>query len=501
MQIFEVEVLASGDGPCTLQPSGTTDASAADSSYFSSVCIDVESIFLQKALIAAAPALVDELDLLLTDGRMSTHSKGVLESAYTSRLLLQPWSADRPVEATRIAQELAASLPEYQSTNLNVETGERAAPTEEPSQNRQYKAIVIVNLHGGSDSHNLLVPHSNCGDRDLYEEYKASRGIIAHEKADLLQINVPASTQPCDTFGLDPTLVNVRSIYEDGDAAWIANIGNLVEPMTAAEYASNAKVKPPSLFGHAQQRVQIQSMMAQNPNAKGVLGRAMDTMIERSGYKSNLFNIDRGMTPKILTGASKSPVSIDPVMGGGQITRFTWLQETYGGYNELLRNDDMAGHFENITRMSTSSVFGETYTELMGSSLAVTEELAAQLEDATVDTVFTEDISFPFGYQLKMVARLIKANLLADVERAVFVTAIAGFDTHTSAEDTKGPVLPQKLKELDNGLKAFTDELKLQGVWDDVVIMTVSDFGRTLSSNANGGTDHGKYFACDSLKK
>ena len=61
----------------------------------------------------------------------------------------------------------------------------------------------------------------------------------------------------------------------------------------------------------------------------------------------------------------------------------------------------------------------------------------------------------------------------------------SSFDTHNLNTDTD-----VKLQIVDDALKSFEEELKLQGVWDQVTIVQSSDFGRTLVSNG-GGTDHG----------
>lgn len=148
----------------------------------------------------------------------------------------------------------------------------------------------------------------------------------------------------------------------------------------------------------------------------------------------------------------------------------------------------MQKYFDNITQQTSHSIFAETYAESVGLNLRMVDELADELATQSVTTTFP---SSGLGNQLKMVSRLVKVGLAQQVERAVFMTAIHGFDTHASAEDSKGPILPQKMQEFDDALKAFRDEMMAQGVWDDVLLMTVSDFGRTLSSNTASGTDHG----------
>ena len=69
-------------------------------------------------------------------------------------------------------------------------------------------------------------------------------------------------------------------------------------------------------------------------------------------------------------------------------------------------------------------------------------------------------------------------------ERAVFYTQLGSFDTHGTTD------ISPHMKKLDGALESFKKEMVAQGVWDDVVVVCASDFGRTLTSNGHG-TDHG----------
>ena len=46
---------------------------------------------------------------------------------------------------------------------------------------------------------------------------------------------------------------------------------------------------------------------------------------------------------------------------------------------------------------------------------------------------------------------------------------------------------------INNALESFTSEMKAQGAWDDVTIIMVSEFARTLPGNTGAGSDHGEY--------
>ena len=89
-----------------------------------------------------------------------------------------------------------------------------------------------------------------------------------------------------------------------------------------------------------------------------------------------------------------------------------------------------------------------------------------------------------FGVGLKQIARLIKA----DVGLEIAFSEIEGWDTHVAEGGATGQ-LANRLKELGDGLAAFYQDLGDR--MEDVVLVTLSEFGRTARENGNRGTDHG----------
>jgi uncharacterized protein (DUF1501 family) len=89
-----------------------------------------------------------------------------------------------------------------------------------------------------------------------------------------------------------------------------------------------------------------------------------------------------------------------------------------------------------------------------------------------------------FSVGLKQIARLIKA----DVGLEVAFSEIEGWDTHVAEGGATG-ILANRLKEMADGLAAFYQDLGDR--MEDVVLVTMSEFGRTARENGNRGTDHG----------
>lgn len=416
-------------------------------------------------------SVVTELNMLLTGGRLSSVSQGVIQAAYDATMM----QSASEMEALRSAQELFLSTAEFHVTNMNAM---RATPhvlrqsQSTASLGRPYKAIVYLFLNGGLDSFNVVVPHSNCGvSGDLYARYASVRGNVALEKAKLLTIDASSSVQPCSVFGLHPALPFLKSLYEDGDASIIANVGPLVEPTSKSAVLGKSARLPPSLFAHNVQRTVAQNVHAdQATSAKGVIGRLLAALSspQPSGnppYKTKAYSV-AGNT-KAIEGTLNPPEMLSWQHG---VVRFQRYSETSENVAKLTANE-------------SASIYGETFSALLKRALAESEELGGILESSSVGVDFGSDF---LSGQLKQVARVIGARQALSAERDAFFVKLGGFDTHSNANT----VLNAKLTQINAALQSFVTELKRQGIWDSVTIQLASEFGRTMTSNGRG-TDHG----------
>ena len=101
-----------------------------------------------------------------------------------------------------------------------------------------------------------------------------------------------SKAQPCAKFGMHFKMTAIHDAYNAGDAAWIANMGSLVEPVTKQEYKDKSKALPPSLFAHNVMQKSIATMHPQFSSASGVLGRMTKSMTSQSDpYRSALYSM------------------------------------------------------------------------------------------------------------------------------------------------------------------------------------------------------------------
>merc|ERR1712151_331261 len=87
---------------------------------------------------------------------------------------------------------------------------------------------------------------------------------------------------------------------------------------------------------------------------------------------------------------------------------------------------------------------------------------------------------------LREVARLVASRTFRKASRDFFFVGVGGWDMHTNVN----PGLTRRFAGVNQGLTSFVDEMKAQGMWNNVVIASMSDFARTLDPNANLGSDH-----------
>jgi uncharacterized protein (DUF1501 family) len=131
-----------------------------------------------------------------------------------------------------------------------------------------------------------------------------------------------------------------------------------------------------------------------------------------------------------------------------------------------------------------SGVYGDLWSKLLQRSINQTDELHRTLQSTPTRTIFP---STGLGNRLKVAAQLIAAHSSRGVDRDVFFIPFDGFDSHNEVTET----LQTRFVELNDALEDFVAEMKLLGLWDNVTIVQSSDFGRTITGNSGGGTDHG----------
>ena len=133
-----------------------------------------------------------------------------------------------------------------------------AAQTPQPSTG--YRALVCIFQGGGNDGHNVLIATDQTS-FNAYTQARSQAPGLAFTSGQLLPVS-PITPQSGHTFGLNPYLTGLQSLFENNKLAFIANAGTLIAPTSKAQYNANSVPLPLSLFSHANQSNEWQSIAA-----------------------------------------------------------------------------------------------------------------------------------------------------------------------------------------------------------------------------------------------
>ena len=134
------------------------------------------------------------------------------------------------------------------SSLLNIKAmGMAAMSNSAVIKSNDYKALVCILLGGGNDSFNMLIPREGVP----YQEYSKSRSNNAIASQSLLPIDVLNGDGK--SYGLHPSLSSLHEMFQEGDLAFIANVGTLVEPTTVNQFFSETVDYPLGLLSHSDQ--------------------------------------------------------------------------------------------------------------------------------------------------------------------------------------------------------------------------------------------------------
>ncbi|MEJ7622907.1 MAG: DUF1501 domain-containing protein [Pyrinomonadaceae bacterium] len=359
----------------------------------------------------------------------------------------------------------------------------------QPLGGENYKALVLLYWAGGNDSNNMVIPNHSDSAVSNYSAYAAARGGqgLAIPQASLLPITVPRINSL--TYGLHPALgptatgaINggIHELYGLGKLAIVSNVGNLVRPLTKAQYGQSAFQKPYQLFSHSDQTNQAQTGVANTQAFTGWGGRISDRMTPSQN--------PTGLLPMITS------ISGAQLFTSGQTTLPLAIADSATPLNTVL-NPQGFGTAPTGAALARLNAFNSLRTQDLSSNyIAAASHVTDLAMQANSALQVSQETTVPFpntgiGRQLRQVARLIKKRIDLNVNRQVFYVQIGGFDTHTGQ-------LAQQVNlygQFSQAMRSFYDEMTVQGVSNEVTTFSLSDFGRTLNPAGTGatvGSDH-----------
>lgn len=309
----------------------------------------------------------------------------------------------------------------------------RSAMAQNPAPEKDRSILVIIQLAGGNDGLNTVVPHTD----DNYHRLRPTLGL----RKGLLDIN--------DDLALHPSLAKLHKLYNDGQVSIIQNVGY---PNPNRSHFRSTEIWETATgsdtFGHT-----------------GWLGRYLDnTCSGTPGPEDDPSAIHIGdIIPQSYL--SEDPQYIFGMKAQGQFNRGKSSSDK--AYETLLGADHVEG---------SPSYLQQT----MMNTLITERRVEKQIAD------YKPAAPFP-NTKLGNSLRRISALIHADTETRVYFASIGGFDTHANQLTRHA----QLLTELSDAMAAFQKDLAANKKDDQVMTMTFSEFGRRPSENGSSGTDHG----------
>ena len=298
------------------------------------------------------------------------------------------------------------------------------------------RVLVVVNLQGGNDGLNTVVPFG----MPAYYKYRPT---LAVSQNDVLRIDA--------TVGLNPALAPLKAMYDQGRVAIVQGVGY-----------------PQPDFSHFRSTEIWQTAAPKTYASTGWLGRYLDAAKLPS---ENLFNAIAiaDVLPEALISERTDVAAIAQLDGYGlQSDR----SKTVGraAFHDVVDDDDLPFRSPYLAQVAQIEDHAQRGAE------ELPHLVAGYVPAATYPGT-------PIGRSLELAAQIVGTKIGT---RVIYVQ-LGSFDTHTFQKATQDRLLA----DFANAMSAFYTDLAAHGNDGRVLTMTFSEFGRRVGENASRGTDHG----------
>ena len=332
-----------------------------------------------------------------------------------------------------------------------------------------YKVLVCFFQSGGNDSFNMLMPLGA-----EYNAYAQTRSNLAIPEDEILPL------QPSNTgtrqFGVHPSMPEIQALFNDGKLAFLSNTGTLIQPVTAEEVKNESAPLPLGLFSHVDQQQEWMTGKPHIRTIKGWGGKIADKLKDLNPSGSISMNISLAGTNIFQSGDDTVEFAI------GDLDEFTGIYG-YGAHNWDGFGQEITAGIDSMLNQKYNDPFKKTYIDVIKNAKNSLEVFNEAMENTPpLTTEFSDnDISNAF----KTVAMIIKANNILGFKRQIFFIEYQGWDHHDELLDNHSQMLGVTSRAFGEFDRAMTE----LGMQDNVTVFSMSEFGRTLTSNGNG-TDH-----------
>jgi uncharacterized protein (DUF1501 family) len=332
------------------------------------------------------------------------------------------------------------------------------------AREKQRPTLVTIFLRGGADALNALIPYGD----DQYYKFRPSIGITPKGgKGGAGVVKLKGN----DYWGFSPGMAGLLPLYEQGVVVPIINVGS---PHDTRSHFSAQDYMERGAPGNAKV-------------TNGWLNRYLEA--SKKPFDAPLRGLSaQALLPRALRGDY-------PVLAGDNHTEhmelFSDLYAPQNMENMIAREGagpvsgsrlDQRPSQDTTAKQLTADMTRDIIT-LSGTNAV--SRIAALDKAAATPTEANYPSAGGLGHQLRTIAKVIKANVGLEVAQADY----GGWDTHRGQGGGEGHHA-QLLKGLSDCLLAFRQDLGSR--MDKVMVLVMSEFGRTVHENGSNGTDHGR---------
>ena len=305
------------------------------------------------------------------------------------------------------------------------------------SQDGKPPVLVVVQLTGGNDFMNTVVPYTS-------SEYHDARPTVGIGADQVIPID--------DTLGFHPEAAPLKGLYDEGAVAIVQGIGY-----------------PNSSRSHFRA---MDIWHTCNPDRVGTEGWLAQAVQEMDPQRENVLtcvNLGRGL-PRALVAPGV------PVTSVGDL-------DTYGVMSGIQRDrqrNEALRVFKAMYAPAVGSGVVEEYLDQTGNDLLRGADMLKEAPAA-----YSSDVEYADNAIARSLRDAAKVHL-ADLGTRVFYAEHGGYDTHAN----EVPDHPRLMKELSGAIADFFSDLRDHDASDEVVMLVFTEFGRRIKDNGSG-TDHG----------
>ncbi|PHS03440.1 MAG: hypothetical protein COA78_17825 [Blastopirellula sp.] len=306
---------------------------------------------------------------------------------------------------------------------------------ERESQNKGESILVVLQLSGGNDGLNTVIPYAD-------DAYHKNRPKLRIAPDDVLNIN--------DSTGFHPAMQGFSDLLEAGKLSIVQGVG----------YAN------PNRSHFESMDIWHTCRHKDETRSDGWLGRFLDGSA-----------IKGGDVPAIHLGAEKQPLAL-----AAQSVRTPSIHSLERFRLRAGDNKQLGKDIQTITaadRIGKNDLLGFVQT-------STTSALSASRRVEQAAAGYKTEINYPdsgLAQKLKTVAQLIDAGL----QTRIYYVTLGGFDTHSQQTDAHRALMG----EMSGAVSAFVQDIAAHDHGKRVLLMAFSEFGRRVKENASEGTDHG----------